>query len=224
MVYRPGSHGLSGHLWFCLRLIGVQSPYRRIYLWIGSGSVPASAPLLLLLRDVRGMSKEASGSRKESPSRTTQTGIHGCMHLLLNHPCLSLSRSHLSSTKSSIHPSILILPSSSFQSFYYSTGWHVGTQPLCFLRKWRLLRTFYINIGCLGVAASLLGPWLERNGPRKAGTIGGSLFCYGHWVAVLGIHVKVSRPLPPLFHSSTAPCCPHDSCASIGLGCHHSAV
>ncbi|KAF9202139.1 hypothetical protein BGZ49_007662 [Haplosporangium sp. Z 27] len=50
--------------------------------------------------------------------------------------------------------------------------------------------TFYINIGCLGVAASLLGPWLERNGPRKAGTIGGSLFCFGHWIAALGIHLK----------------------------------
>lgn len=50
--------------------------------------------------------------------------------------------------------------------------------------------TFYINIGCLGIAASLLGPWLERNGPRKAATIGGSLFCFGHWVAALGIHLK----------------------------------
>ncbi|KAF9400925.1 hypothetical protein BGX21_003181 [Mortierella sp. AD011] len=50
--------------------------------------------------------------------------------------------------------------------------------------------TFYINIGCLGVAASLLGPWLERNGPRKAGTIGGSMFCIGHWIAALGIYIK----------------------------------
>ncbi|KAF9942372.1 hypothetical protein BGZ65_002494 [Modicella reniformis] len=54
--------------------------------------------------------------------------------------------------------------------------------------------TFYINIGCLGIAASLLGPWLERNGPRKAGTIGGTLFCFGHWIAALGIHFK-SMPL-----------------------------
>lgn len=52
--------------------------------------------------------------------------------------------------------------------------------------------TFYINIGCLGIAASLLGPWLERNGPRKAATIGGSLFCFGHWVAALGIYLKVT--------------------------------
>ncbi|KAG9065590.1 hypothetical protein KI688_001879 [Linnemannia hyalina] len=50
--------------------------------------------------------------------------------------------------------------------------------------------TFYINIGCLGIAASLLGPWLERNGPKKAATIGGTLFCLGHWVAALGIHLK----------------------------------
>ncbi|KAF9997244.1 hypothetical protein BGZ80_007051, partial [Entomortierella chlamydospora] len=50
--------------------------------------------------------------------------------------------------------------------------------------------TFYINIGCLGVAASLLGPWLERNGPRKAGTIGGTMFCIGHWIAALGIYIK----------------------------------
>ncbi|KAF9092210.1 hypothetical protein BGX29_010569 [Mortierella sp. GBA35] len=50
--------------------------------------------------------------------------------------------------------------------------------------------TFYINIGCLGIAASLLGPWLERNGPKKAGIIGGSLFCFGHWIAALGIHFK----------------------------------
>ncbi|KAF9549880.1 hypothetical protein EC957_002451 [Mortierella hygrophila] len=50
--------------------------------------------------------------------------------------------------------------------------------------------TFYINIGCLGLAASLLGPWLERHGPKKAAIIGGSLFCIGHWVAALGIHFK----------------------------------
>ncbi|KAG0374793.1 hypothetical protein BGX24_009922, partial [Mortierella sp. AD032] len=50
--------------------------------------------------------------------------------------------------------------------------------------------TFYINIGCLGLAASLLGPWLERNGPKKAGIIGGTLFCVGHWVAALGIFLK----------------------------------
>ncbi|KAF9926738.1 hypothetical protein FBU30_003732 [Linnemannia zychae] len=50
--------------------------------------------------------------------------------------------------------------------------------------------TFYINIGCLGLAASLLGPWLERNGPKKAGVIGGSLFCFGHWIAALGIYLK----------------------------------
>ncbi|KAG0229594.1 hypothetical protein BGW41_002985 [Actinomortierella wolfii] len=50
--------------------------------------------------------------------------------------------------------------------------------------------TFYINIGCLGLAASLLGPWLERNGPRKAGIIGGSLFCFGHWIAGLGVYLK----------------------------------
>ncbi|KAF9295227.1 hypothetical protein BGZ74_010915 [Mortierella antarctica] len=50
--------------------------------------------------------------------------------------------------------------------------------------------TFYISLGCFGVSSSTMGPWLERNGPRKAGLYGASLFLTGNLITAIGIHVK----------------------------------
>ncbi|KAF9186794.1 hypothetical protein BGZ51_001589 [Haplosporangium sp. Z 767] len=51
--------------------------------------------------------------------------------------------------------------------------------------------TFYVSLGCFGVSSSIMGPWLERNGPRKAGLLGAILFLAGNMVTAIGIHVKM---------------------------------
>ncbi|KAG0313690.1 hypothetical protein BGZ99_008648 [Dissophora globulifera] len=50
--------------------------------------------------------------------------------------------------------------------------------------------TFYIALGCFGVASSIMGPWLERNGPTKAGLLGAVLFLAGNLITAVGIYVK----------------------------------
>ncbi|KAG0336285.1 hypothetical protein BG000_006731 [Podila horticola] len=50
--------------------------------------------------------------------------------------------------------------------------------------------TFYIALGCFGVSSSIMGPWLERHGPRKAGLCGAALFLTGNLITAIGIHVK----------------------------------
>ncbi|KAI1297424.1 hypothetical protein EDD11_007138 [Mortierella claussenii] len=50
--------------------------------------------------------------------------------------------------------------------------------------------TFYIALGCVGIASSIMGPWLERHGPKKAGLLGAALFLTGNLVTAVGIHVK----------------------------------
>ncbi|KAH7047213.1 major facilitator superfamily domain-containing protein [Linnemannia elongata] len=51
--------------------------------------------------------------------------------------------------------------------------------------------TFYVALGCFGVSSSIMGPWLERNGPRKAGLLGAVLFLIGNLITALGVHVKM---------------------------------
>ncbi|RKP26861.1 oxalate/formate antiporter [Syncephalis pseudoplumigaleata] len=41
-----------------------------------------------------------------------------------------------------------------------------------------------------GASACIMGPWLERHGPRSALAIGASLFAFGHLVTALAIHVR----------------------------------
>ncbi|KAF9583418.1 hypothetical protein BGW38_009514 [Lunasporangiospora selenospora] len=50
--------------------------------------------------------------------------------------------------------------------------------------------TFYIALGCFGVSSSIMGPWLERHGPRKAGLLGATLFLLGNLTTALGIYLK----------------------------------
>ncbi|KAF9164401.1 hypothetical protein DFQ26_001493 [Actinomortierella ambigua] len=50
--------------------------------------------------------------------------------------------------------------------------------------------TFYIALGCFGVSASIMGPWLERHGPRSAGFLGAMLFLIGNLITALGCEVK----------------------------------
>eukprot|EP01133_Synstelium_polycarpum_P003607 gene3607-4132_t len=50
--------------------------------------------------------------------------------------------------------------------------------------------TFYIAVGMFGLAAMIMGPWLERNGPRRGILLGGSLFCIGQFLTSIAIHVQ----------------------------------
>ncbi|KAI8048856.1 oxalate/formate antiporter [Syncephalis plumigaleata] len=50
--------------------------------------------------------------------------------------------------------------------------------------------TYSILILFNGASACIMGPWLERHGPRAALAIGSSLFAIGHLVTALGIHVR----------------------------------
>lgn len=45
-------------------------------------------------------------------------------------------------------------------------------------------------LGCFGVSSSIMGPWLERHGPRKAGLCGAALFLTGNLITAIGIHVE----------------------------------
>ncbi|EQC30216.1 hypothetical protein SDRG_12067 [Saprolegnia diclina VS20] len=49
---------------------------------------------------------------------------------------------------------------------------------------------FYLACGSLGLSAAILGPWLERTGPRFAIAVGATLFVLGHIGAGLGIYYK----------------------------------
>ncbi|BBN09522.1 MFS transporter, OFA family, oxalate/formate antiporter [Marchantia polymorpha subsp. ruderalis] len=50
--------------------------------------------------------------------------------------------------------------------------------------------TFYIAVGMFGTTAMILGPWLERHGPRLGLLLGSTVFGVGQGVAALSLHKK----------------------------------
>ncbi|OQR97574.1 Major Facilitator Superfamily (MFS) [Achlya hypogyna] len=50
--------------------------------------------------------------------------------------------------------------------------------------------TFYIAIGTLGSTAAVLGPWLERNGPRRGMFLGATMFFLGHVGTAIALYNK----------------------------------
>ncbi|KAG0259540.1 hypothetical protein DFQ27_004013 [Actinomortierella ambigua] len=50
---------------------------------------------------------------------------------------------------------------------------------------------FSIAVGFFGLSAAINGPWLERNGPRKAALIGTSIFFIGNMIAAIGIEFNL---------------------------------
>ncbi|ORY00337.1 MFS general substrate transporter [Basidiobolus meristosporus CBS 931.73] len=50
--------------------------------------------------------------------------------------------------------------------------------------------TFSIAIGVFGVSAATMGPWLERNGPRKAALLSSLLFYLGNLTSALAIYLQ----------------------------------
>ncbi len=50
--------------------------------------------------------------------------------------------------------------------------------------------TFYIAVGMLGVASAVMGPYLERNGPKKTLILSSNLFLFGNLLSALAIYLK----------------------------------
>ncbi|EQC39370.1 hypothetical protein SDRG_03572 [Saprolegnia diclina VS20] len=50
--------------------------------------------------------------------------------------------------------------------------------------------TFYIAIGTLGSTAAVLGPWLERHGPRRGMFLGATMFFLGHLTTAVALYYK----------------------------------
>ncbi|KAL3692628.1 hypothetical protein R1sor_006279 [Riccia sorocarpa] len=54
----------------------------------------------------------------------------------------------------------------------------------------RAPNTFYIAVGMFGTTAMILGPWLERHGPRRGLLLGSTVFAVGQGVASLSLWKK----------------------------------
>ncbi|ORY08259.1 MFS general substrate transporter [Basidiobolus meristosporus CBS 931.73] len=50
--------------------------------------------------------------------------------------------------------------------------------------------TFSIAVGVFGLSSATMGPWLERNGPRKGALLSTFLFFVGNMISALAIHFK----------------------------------
>ena len=50
--------------------------------------------------------------------------------------------------------------------------------------------TFYLAVGSFGLSAALLGPWMERNGPRRAALYGSLGFFIAQLITALGVYVR----------------------------------
>ncbi|OQR92292.1 Major Facilitator Superfamily (MFS) [Thraustotheca clavata] len=54
----------------------------------------------------------------------------------------------------------------------------------------KAVMAYYIAISCLGLAAALFGPWLEKVGPRRGIAVGTTLFLLGHIGTGVAISMK----------------------------------
>ncbi|XP_055332299.1 L-lactate transporter-like [Paramacrobiotus metropolitanus] len=52
------------------------------------------------------------------------------------------------------------------------------------------VNVFYLAVAIFALNAAFLGPWLERNGPRKGAILGACLFFLGNLVTALGVYVN----------------------------------
>ncbi|KAG0235490.1 hypothetical protein BGW41_000735 [Actinomortierella wolfii] len=69
-------------------------------------------------------------------------------------------------------------------------GTKIGPNGKAIALQQRANIAFSIAVGFFGLSAAINGPWLERNGPRKAALIGTTLFLVGNMIAAIGIEFK----------------------------------
>ncbi|KAF1794915.1 Major facilitator superfamily domain [Phytophthora cactorum] len=54
----------------------------------------------------------------------------------------------------------------------------------------RAVNAFYIAVGIFGTTTAIMGPWIERNGPRYGVVLGTSSFLLGHAIVAIGVAHK----------------------------------
>ncbi|KAG2527474.1 hypothetical protein JM18_003768 [Phytophthora kernoviae] len=54
----------------------------------------------------------------------------------------------------------------------------------------RAVNAFYIAVGVFGTTTAIMGPWIERHGPRAGVMLGTSSFLIGHFIVAIGVHHK----------------------------------
>ncbi|RLN84143.1 hypothetical protein BBJ28_00013044 [Nothophytophthora sp. Chile5] len=54
----------------------------------------------------------------------------------------------------------------------------------------RAVNSFYIAVGIFGTTTAIMGPWIERNGPRAGVLLGTTSFLVGNIIVAIGIHFK----------------------------------
>ncbi|GMF14631.1 unnamed protein product [Phytophthora lilii] len=52
------------------------------------------------------------------------------------------------------------------------------------------VNAFYIAVGVFGTTTAIMGPWIERNGPRNGVVLGTSSFLVGHVIVAIGVAYK----------------------------------
>ncbi|KAL4147708.1 hypothetical protein PRNP1_011462 [Phytophthora ramorum] len=54
----------------------------------------------------------------------------------------------------------------------------------------RAVNSFYIAVGVFGTTTAIMGPWIERHGPRAGVVLGTSSFLIGNIIVAIGVHFK----------------------------------
>ncbi|CAI5745246.1 unnamed protein product [Peronospora destructor] len=77
-------------------------------------------------------------------------------------------------------------------SFY---SWSVFNKPIDLHvygdeKAGRAVNAFYISVGVFGTTTAIMGPWIERRGPRAGVVLGTSSFLIGNIIVGIGVHYK----------------------------------
>ncbi|ETI51324.1 hypothetical protein F441_05310 [Phytophthora nicotianae CJ01A1] len=54
----------------------------------------------------------------------------------------------------------------------------------------RAVNAFYIAVGVFGTTTAIMGPWIERHGPRAGVMLGTTSFLIGNIIVAIGVHYK----------------------------------
>ncbi|KUF90232.1 12-oxophytodienoate reductase 1 [Phytophthora nicotianae] len=74
-------------------------------------------------------------------------------------------------------------------------SWSVLNNPIDFLiygdkTKGMAVNAFYIAVGVFGTSTAIMGPWIERNGPRAGVVLGATSFFIGCVVSCISLHAE----------------------------------
>ncbi|CAI5734325.1 unnamed protein product [Hyaloperonospora brassicae] len=74
-------------------------------------------------------------------------------------------------------------------------SWSVLNNPIDMLiygdkNKGMAVNAFYIAVGVFGTSTAIMGPWIERNGPRAGVVLGATSFFIGCGISCISLHAK----------------------------------